>query len=651
MDTDMNANTDEDTDITQDRGKGLMEGEDRYFTDLEGRFSARLSQVLAVRRTEAPSETTGITAKYHCIVKVEYQKDLMGLLEEGMLLAVRNFKSSESENRYTLLEISRIFPEHYGLRGLSDDSYYPYQFEIIQQTVGDWNTDDKATMMIQLDAIPLNYDLVVPRGSEAKYEKGFSYPVIAEKVRILNRNTIHQMYNRPVLERMGLPWERIATSPFARDDPRLGFVKMFESDRERIPIYVDFDRLVRYHFGIFGFTGCGKSNLLSNIIRRLIYHTRATKVVIFDISAEYPFLLQDVLADSGITSRLILDTPIEGPDQLYRIIVKPRAFEKDARSKAAFEEILSQGKVGYYVEPEAIIPTYEEILNEMRVMREENLNRPIYVNALDSLRLAIVRYMRSEGIEATDMIDEAFVDFLDHEARQVVEKFRVSEKSNLYGWCTTRNELRDRFALAAEGRNIEKSAYPTRKILELLQGDTRLVLLSIVEPSIIKRLAIDLTSRILAQRKREFRVEPPILFAFDEAQEFIPAYDRARGIERECTERVETLLRQGRKYGLGGCIATQRIAYLNTNALQQLHTYFVGPLPRPYDRTLVSSTFTIDQGILEKTLEFGPGEWLLSSYVATGIENVPIFIKADDAEREIEAFLSGALGSRQGLAK
>jgi len=73
--------------------------------------------------------------------------------------------------------------------------------------------------------------------------------------------------------------------------------------------------------------------------------------------------------------------------------------------------------------------------------------------------------------------------------------------------------------------------------------------------------------------------------------------------------------------------------------LQQLHTYFVGPLPRPYDRNLVSSTFTIDQGILEKTLEFAPGEWLLSSYIATGIENVPIFIKADDAEEEVKRFL------------
>ena len=103
---------------------------------------------------------------------------------------------------------------------------------------------------------------------------------------------------------------------------------------------------------------------------------------------------------------------------------------------------------------------------------------------------------------------------------------------------------------------------------------------------------------------------------------------------------METLLRQGRKYGLGGCIATQRIAYLNTNALQQLHTYFVGTLPRPYDRNLVSNTFTIDQGILEKTLEFAPGEWLLSSYIATGIENVPIFIRADNAEKEIESSLS-----------
>jgi hypothetical protein len=39
------------------------------------------------------------------------------------------------------------------------------------------------------------------------------------------------------------------------------------------------------------------------------------------------------------------------------------------------------------------------------------------------------------------------------------------------------------------------------------------------------------------------------------------------------------------------------------------------------------------------TLEFAPGEWLLSSYIATGMENIPIFIKADHAENEIGSFL------------
>ena len=612
----------------------------KYFTDLNGRFSARLAAVYAARRMEAPSETTGISARYQCQVKVEYQRELMALLEEGMLLAVRNFKSNQGKgNRYTLLEISRVFPEHYGLKGLSESSYYPYQFEIIEQTVTDWETDDKATMMIQLNAIPLNYDLAVDEKGGCDYIKGFTFPVVAEKVHIVNKDTIHQMYNRPILERMNRSWRRIETSPSAREDPRLGVVKMFEAEEERIPIYVDFERLVRYHFGIFGFTGSGKSNLLSNILRRLIYHTRDTKVIIFDISGEYAFLLQDVLADPEIKSKLVLETEATDAEQLYKIMVKPRAFEGDPRSKATFQEMIKQGKVATYVREETLIPTYETVLDQVQQQRSGNVDKPNYIDALDAIQNAILTYMKKNKKLPGDAIDASFVDVLDRESRGAVDMFRVSDRSNLYGWATTRSQLKQRIELTGV-RKVKQDGYTSKDIEKMLTQDLRLTVLSIVEPNIIKELAIDLAQRTLRSRKKEFRVEPPILFVFDEAQEFVPAYDKARGVERRCTEQVETLLRQGRKYGIGGCIATQRIAYLNTNALQQLHTYFVGPLPRPYDRTLVSNTFTIDQGILEKTLEFAPGEWLLSSYIATGIENVPIFMKADDAEAEIEAFLS-----------
>ena len=616
-----------------------MQGEEHeLFTDLGGRFSARLGAVWAVRGTEAPSETTGISAKYQCQVKAEYQKDLMGLLEEGMLLAVRNFKSlSQGAKRFSLLEVSRLGPEHYGLKGLTDQSYYPYQFEIIQQAVQDWDTDDKSTMMIQMWAIPLNYDLVLDGKAGPEYVKGFTYPVLGERVSILNKDTIHQMYNKTILEKMGRQWQKIDTTPDARRDPRLGTIKMFESEKEGIPIYVDFERLVRYHFGIFGFTGCGKSNLLSNILRRLIYHTKDMKVVIFDISMEYPFLLLDILSDPKVPSKIILESPVSTAEQLYKIVVKPRGFEKNTTAEKAFEAIMKQKRVGRYAERTSSVPTYDDIFHQLGLLEGENAERATSLEAIQDIRRAVLQFMSEKKHDHADQIDLKFVDFLSGMALETVEKYKIWKSGGLYTWAQTRDTLKERLGQPDEAE--AEGGYDTKAIADLIEGKERLICLSIVDPNLIKSIAIDLSRTVLMSRKKEFKVEPLVLFVFDETQEFVPAYDKARGIERDCTIQVETLLRQGRKYGLGGCLATQRIAYLNTNALQQLHTYFVGPMPRPYDRSLVSNTFTIDQGILEKTLEFAPGEWLLSSYIATGMENVPIFIKADNAETEIQQFL------------
>ncbi|NIM46272.1 MAG: hypothetical protein GTO54_11745, partial [Nitrososphaeria archaeon] len=123
----------------------LSEGNfDRYFTDFDRRFKARLSAVRPIK-VIGERAVAGISARYECVVKVEYHKDLMRLVEEGMLLAVKNFKASDALDRYTLMVISRVWPEHYGLRGISDYSYYPMQFEIIEQSVRDWQSEDKST--------------------------------------------------------------------------------------------------------------------------------------------------------------------------------------------------------------------------------------------------------------------------------------------------------------------------------------------------------------------------------------------------------------------------------------------------------------------------------------------------------------------------
>jgi len=609
------------------------------FTDFEGRFHSRLAAVIP-RYFTAAEETklAGTSARYQCRIKVEYQKDLMGLLEEGMLLAVKNFKQTTrpDEEKYTLMEISRVWPEHFGLRGLSDHGYYPMQFEIIEQSEDDWHTDDKSTMMIQIDAIPINYDLTLNNKYEFEFIKGFSYPVVGSPVYLLNSEMINRMYNQKIAEKFGIDPSK--TVEDAKADPRLGLIKMFEASKTVIPIYIDFEKLIRYHFGIFAFTGGGKSNLMSNVLRRILLHTDNPKIIVFDISCEYIFLLLDLLADPNVPAKVVLEHRIDSLEQFFNSVVKPREYEADERIKAGLQCIKEQGKLAYYARPKQKIPTYSQFMEELGDQRKGSTDKPHYMNAIDKIHDAILEYVEEHGLSENQEVDEQFIRYIDKKAIETIEEFKVHEKSGLYAWATTRNTLIDRIKRRQEKEEKETGGLTVEKIRELLEDkSTRLVCISISDPFTIKDLVITLTQDLLVRRKRRFQVKPYILLVFDEAQEFIPS--GAAGIDAKCSVHVETLLRQGRKYGLGACIATQRIAYLNTNALQQLHTYFVGTLPRPYDRALISDTFMIDKGILEKTLEFAPGEWLLSSYIATGIENVPIFIKADNAENEIEKHL------------
>jgi DNA helicase HerA-like ATPase len=604
----------------------------RFFTDFDGGFDAQLSNV-STSRVEA-DERFGTASPYMCRVKAQYNRDLLRLLDDGMLLAVRNFRSDGVRERYTLLEVIRFWPEHFGLRGVRDYQYFPMQFEVIQQSVEDWETSDKTTMMIQLAAIPINYDLVLEGDSDPAFERGFSYPVVGSQVYILNRDMIGDMYNSGIPE--ALACDGAATCADARRDPRLGTIKMFEAAGREIPLYMDFDALVRYHFGIFAFTGGGKSNLLSNVLRRILIHKEDVKVVVFDVSCEYPFLLMDVFADPTIPSKIIFENEVRDVEGFYNSVVKPKDYENDRRVIDGLERVLALGRVSHVRRARARAPDLADFLADVERLKIENARNPNYVEALSEIEELALGYMEEKGLREDDEVTEAFVKRLIQVAEEVVESYRVHQMSALHGWFTSRRMMLRHFE---EKRHIRRGGFSVEDVETLLEGETRLICLSISEPATIKRFVIDLTHDLLLRRKREFTVKPYILFVWDEAQEFVSNPSTVSGIDRSCSLEVERLLRQGRKYGLGGCIATQRIAHLNTNALQQLHTYFVSTLPRPYDRGLISNTFMIDKTILEKTLEFVSGEWLLSSYLATGMANIPIFLKADNAEDEVEKYL------------
>ena len=147
-------------------------------------------------------------------------------------------------------------------------------------------------------------------------------------------------------------------------------------------------------------------------------------------------------------------------------------------------------------------------------------------------------------------------------------------------------------------------------------------------------------SEVFRKRKRNFTLAPRVLFIIDEAQEFIPQEARKEDGTYQASKAVERLLRHGRKYHLHCWISTQRIAHLNTNALQQLHSYFVSTMPRPYDRQLISDTFAIDDAFIDRTLTFQNGDWLLTSFKATATQNIPVFFHAENNEDILKKYVS-----------
>ncbi len=614
----------------------------KHFTDFDGAFDGRLARVIPISANYT-SEWAGSAARYDCRIKIRYNKELMAQLEEGMLLAVKNFKgqskksAKEGIERYTVMVISKVWPLHYGLGGVSDSHYYPMQMEIIEQSVPDWSTDDQATMMVHLTAIPINYDIVFNSEGETEFRKGFSYPLLGEEVFVINMKTVDEIYNSKVKDAIGFKSKTSFQDP--KKDPRVGTLRMFLESDEQVPIYVDLHKLVRYHFGVFSFTGGGKSNLLANLFRRILYHTKDTKIVIFDISCEYPFLISDIFSDPKIPGKIILEEEANSPDEFARSIVKPRDFEDDDRANEVLKKLFNDGHVTHYNQSLTQIPTYGGVLQEIQDMRAgQGLDKPHYIQAIEETLDFVNDWIEDNNKINSDILDETFIDQFATKAKTAAESFSVHSSSGVYAWATTRSSLRRNLA---RGQKATKTGVTIKDILKMLSGPERVICISMADPDVLRELVIKLTGAALKYRKRKFEIKPQILFVFDEAQEFIPS--NPRGLTERCSNAVERLLRQGRKYGLGGAIATQRIAYLNTNIMQQLHTFFVGTLPRPYDRTVVSSSFQIDLSILDKTLEFPPGSWLLSSYIATGLDNVPVFVKADNSEDTLKEHIEKVL--------
>ena len=110
-----------------------------------------------------------------------------------------------------------------------------------------------------------------------------------EEAKLLGRSMVSRIVN------LGIDREKenvISVGSLLRDD--------------QIEVLLKVEDFIKVHFGIFGFTGVGKSNLLSTLIDRTLSSRETTKIVLLDVMDEYKGILFDQFLRKEVFSELII---------------------------------------------------------------------------------------------------------------------------------------------------------------------------------------------------------------------------------------------------------------------------------------------------------------------------------------------------------
>jgi DNA helicase HerA-like ATPase len=610
--------------LTEAASEGKMTRNDLFDT-LDGKFIARLREIYLKTRTTADGKAT-ITFRTARIEAV-YTPAIVRQIEAGRLIAIPNVMSIGVNSIYSIYEVADVYPMHYSMLTLDKSQPGAIRNEFMTLIENEWQTNSKSTW-IEIVAAPTGYIVVLNNeDSGLKFIRKSTSPLIGSRVYMLNKETIQKF---------------ICYTPKGEElleNYDIGY--LLGVTEEQVPFTLNIEKLLHYHVGVFAFTGSGKSNLTSLVLRKSVNSLPNMKFVIFDISSEYGINILDLL--KSIPSRIIFTDELRGKDNaekakdfLRRHVIPETLEDVNDVLLVSIEETIRQNKIKkVFIQSESEqglqgITSYGGLLGTLGDLSGEKYGAAAQKILIPTVAGMIRKFMVDNNIEEESTAIGKEIMPLIESVERLLASAKLRQDAALISIFNNLKLVLDNPAQRDFGDY--NSTRLVGEIMDDSKDSPRIFVINLPEADTARTFCAEIINRVFRYRKNSFTLQPKIVFVFDEAQEFIP-YDKKREDGTEYSSRaVEKLLRHGRKYNLHGWISTQRIAHLNTNALQQLHSYFVSTMPRPYDRQLISDTFAIDDAFMDRTLTFQNGDWLMASFKATNTQNVPVFFHAINNE-------------------
>lgn len=353
-----------------------------------------------------------------------------------------------------------------------------------------------------------------------------TYPLPGQAIRITTANELKQIYNRP-------------------DKPAISLGSL--SQAAGLPVYLQMDELLGKHFAILGTTGSGKSCTAALVFRRILEAAPAAHVVLIDPHAEYGRAFEDL-------AERIDPTSLKIPHWLLD-----------------FEESV-----------------------ELFVGRTEHAATS-QTNILKDAILHAKRTFPDQVIPKNQISVDTPVPYKLGDAYKHIDGSKPSASSQQGPWLkilnkidTLREDRRYDFLIIKDDAVADDLATLIGHLIRIPVDDKPM---SIIDLSGVPSEVVDVIVSLICRTIFDFclwsgrPVEAPVMIACEEAHRYAPRRDEAafRGAKAS----LARIAKEGRKYGVGLGLISQRPSELDETILSQCNTLLALRMSNEADQNFV----------------------------------------------------------------
>ena len=355
-----------------------------------------------------------------------------------------------------------------------------------------------------------------------------------------------------------------------------------------IPVHLDMDHLFGKHAAVVGTTGCGKSYTVARILQEIVTHYPSANILVFDLHGEYRNCFPS--ANYVRADQLSLPAWLHSFENLFDLCADLSNQFNIHNQRWAFRDAIFKLKQRYC----------EEVLEDSNLAKNIDLDSPIPFNFQHLLNS--LKNLNSETVDNNDK--PAYATDGQHDMFKEVIEYKPKERGKITGGALN-GEL-DRLVLRVESRSKDPRYAFMFKYEEPKKGDLEELVSKVTGfvknspspitvydlsylPSETVGTVVATISRIIFQvhflsKRRE---SVPTLIVYEEAHNYIS--HRGRGAYGDAREAAERIAKEGRKFGIGLLVVSQRPSELSDTLLSQCNTFLCMRLANSVDKNHILS--------------------------------------------------------------